>query len=126
MSYDFSNKFDQLKNIMLANGAPKLNFMDARKVFDKKMPVTDLAEFKIFDESLLEEETRQSLLTLYRVCICGESKLNSCIAKIMQETLTKNVELEYSGAGKTKKGVGKLDFSSTNTYSCLKGIKLSQ
>lgn len=122
LSYDISNKFNILKNIISSDrGAPKENLKDARQNIGFKLPISDLNEFQEFDESLSDETKKLSLITLYRACVCGETKINECISKMMMETISKTVELEYSGAGKKFKGVGKLDFSSTNTYGCLKG-----
>lgn len=36
--------------------------------------------------------------------------------------LTKSVESQYSGTGKIIKRTGKLNFSSTETYKCMRGI----
>jgi len=39
----------------------------------------------------------------------------------MTSTLSKAVEIEYSAFGRHTRGVGKLDFSKTHTYSYLNG-----
>lgn len=36
--------------------------------------------------------------------------------------MTKKIEKEYSGTGKKTKGVGKLNFSATETFKCMEGI----
>lgn len=64
-------------------------------------------------------------MTLYRVLVCGESQAKDCVSKIMVATMTKSVELHYSGTGRVVKNVGKKNFSATTTYSCLKGLKYS-
>lgn len=60
-------------------------------------------------------------IKLYRVLIAGENNSNKCIGKIMSATITKDVEIKYSGTGRQIRGVGKKNFILTMTFKCLKG-----
>ncbi|XP_044729491.1 uncharacterized protein LOC123292843 [Chrysoperla carnea] len=65
-------------------------------------------------------------MILYKIITRGELKIMSAIKKIMEVTMEKTVELEYSGTGRTVNGLGKKNFSNTATYKCLDGVLSDQ
>lgn len=60
-------------------------------------------------------------MALFRIAIAGDALIKDCIAKALGTVMTKAIELQYSGTGKIINGQGKSNFSSTNTYLCLRG-----
>lgn len=44
-----------------------------------------------------------------------------CVEYVLPKILKKDVQGKYSGYGKKSKGVGKLDFSATATFTCFEG-----
>ncbi|CAD6233206.1 GSCOCG00012258001-RA-CDS, partial [Cotesia congregata] len=81
------------------------------------------ADFKEFDDDVKSSKSKkEALMVLLRVLIYGQTTSKGCICKIASALLTKSVESHYSGTGKIIKGVGKLNFSSTETYKCMRDI----
>lgn len=60
-------------------------------------------------------------MSLFRILIAGDAVVKDSIAKALGSVMVKAVELQYSGTGKVIKGQRKRNFSSTNTYLCLRG-----
>ena len=77
-----------------------------------------MAEFHIFLIFLCTQVVLMTKLTL------GENSFQNRASKILKALLTKNFQLLYSGCGRKVKGVGKENFSSTNTYKCMQSIYL--
>lgn len=77
---------------------------------------------KYFDFTQINLHTHYFLqLVLFRVLIYGQTTARGCINKMASAILTKNVEKHYSGTGKIIKGAGKLNFSATETFKCMRG-----
>ncbi|XP_044741276.1 uncharacterized protein LOC123302414 [Chrysoperla carnea] len=89
---------------------------------DVKLPFTDLENFKKFDDDVKESNSKKEALMVLRVLIYGQTTARGCICKMASALLTKSVESHYSGTGKIVKGVGKLYFSSTETYKCMADV----
>lgn len=51
----------------------------------------------------------------------GETSIKNSVKNVMTTILSKTVEIEYSAFGRQIHGIGKRDFSKTQTYSCLNG-----
>ncbi|XP_057335753.1 uncharacterized protein LOC130674445 [Microplitis mediator] len=131
LMYDLSKNKNRLQNqIIIANShnkspLPISSLVEIKKKFDESFPISDLETFKKFDDSLISEdhkEKNENFLNLIRVCTFGQIKVVDCVHKIFPAILKKEVELNYSGTGKKTRGVGKLNFSSTNTFKCMETV----
>ncbi|XP_074097678.1 uncharacterized protein LOC141526542 [Cotesia typhae] len=90
---------------------------------DVTFPFTDLEDFKKFDVDVKESKSKkEALMVLLRVLIYGQTTARGCICKMASALLTKSVESHYSGTGKIIKGFAKLNFSSTETYKCMRDV----
>lgn len=121
ISYDINAKLNTLTEQLLAKN-PKTSLSDARKKIGLNLPIKNLQDFHKFEESLDEDEMLQAVYTFFRIVAQGQTKANGCIARIMTQLLSKDVEVKYSGAGKQIKGAGKLNFSATKSFKILEGI----
>ncbi|XP_044588144.1 uncharacterized protein LOC123267538 [Cotesia glomerata] len=61
-------------------------------------------------------------MVLLRVIIYGQTTTKGSICKMASVLLTKSVETHYSGTGKIIKGTGKLNFSSTESFKCMRDV----
>ncbi|XP_025831097.1 uncharacterized protein LOC112904669 [Agrilus planipennis] len=125
IQYDLKKKLDEIKNSLVVNNMstqPCHNVTKIKQSLGVVLPLENNEEFVKLDVSLKKNpSTKESLMALYRVIAFGEKDVKGCIGKIMAATLSKNVQLMYSGTGKTVHGVGKLNFRNTNVFLCLKG-----
>ena len=89
--------------------------------------------FQNFDESIKMEKEKKRLWyenlmsdessVNYSITklILGEDTFQNVTAKVLKELLSKAVQLLYSGCGRKINGIGKGNFSSIHTYTCMKG-----
>ncbi|KAK0174973.1 hypothetical protein PV327_008759 [Microctonus hyperodae] len=122
--YDVDKKNKELKHILMNmsnnSSEPKKNLTGVKEELECQIPITNIEEFLAFEGNLLESPNKKkALLDLYRILICGEAKIQSCILKLGAATIGKEVQLLYSGTGKINNGVGKRNFSLTQTYSVM-------
>lgn len=124
ITYDLNRKMDNIKDHIIANNTcanPNISIFDAKAKLKQKLPITSVAQFQQYDETLSQPEMRNTLKAFFRVVIFGETKLSNCIGKLMQSVVSKAVETQYSGCGKLVRGVGKHNFSATHTFACMEG-----
>ncbi|XP_043479992.1 uncharacterized protein LOC122509805 [Leptopilina heterotoma] len=90
-----------------------------------ELPIESLEDFLKFDEKLKNStDLQDSLKTQILREIAGATNLRDAVKSIMPKIIKKDVQQKYSGKGKTIKGKGKLNFSKTNTFSCIKAATL--
>ncbi|XP_074096582.1 uncharacterized protein LOC141525832 isoform X1 [Cotesia typhae] len=135
LQYDIKKYFEEIKNTLVANTSsrPPESLSTATSSLDVSLPLKTLEEFQEFDEELKNIESKKKVLVfvfivsvgkivLFRVNVYGETTVKGCINKMASAILTKNIEKFYSGTGKIVKGVGKLNFSNTETFKCMKEV----
>ncbi|XP_074096361.1 uncharacterized protein LOC141525696 [Cotesia typhae] len=125
LQYDIKKYFEEIKNTLVANisSRPPESLSTATSSLDVSLPLKTLEEFQEFDEELKNiESKKKALIVLFRFNVYGETTVKGCINKMASAILTKNIEKFYSGTGKIVKGVGKLNFSNTETFKCMKEV----
>ncbi|XP_057337571.1 uncharacterized protein LOC130677528 [Microplitis mediator] len=84
-----------------------------------ELPIKDAETFSTFDDELkVNLEKQAALKTMYQILTDG-SNYEKAIKMIMSEMISKEVQLLYSGAGRITKKGGKLNFSTTNTFTLI-------
>lgn len=126
--YNVDKKVNDIKNAIEASTEmPKENLNSIKDKLGVALPIKTIEEFLSFEEMIATtEEKKQALIHFYRILVCGETCIKNCVKKIMTATLSKTIEMEYSAFGKLMRGVGKRNFSLTNTYSCLNQVLLDK
>ncbi|XP_034944883.1 uncharacterized protein [Chelonus insularis] len=130
ISYDLEKKFEDLKKYLIAHQSgsapPVTNLSTASEGFKSILPADDLESFESFENSLTKTAAKDKLKNYYQVLSFGETDLTKCISKMMSATITKSIQLLYSGSGESIHGSAKKSFSntlaSTNTFTCLQDI----
>lgn len=120
-------KFEEIKSCITAahvvSGSGPSEVLAIMEEFKNVMPALSLEDFERFDAQLGEDaELREKLIRYLNFKVAGIDDLNKAIHNTMHSMMTKEVQLKFSGTGKTFKGIGKLNFSATNVYSCLEGM----
>ncbi|KAL0116460.1 hypothetical protein PUN28_009841 [Cardiocondyla obscurior] len=112
MRYDINTKFAELKNAILStNLTSGSNFNLTNTRLAITLPIETDDEFLNY-ENILEnnEDEVEALRLFFRTLIYTQTKANTCIATIMTATLSKEIELKYSGFGRSVGGTAKKNF----------------
>lgn len=71
------------------------------------MPIETFPDFLKFEEELRTNEEKKALMDLLLMCF-DFSNIKDCIHKILPKIIKKEIQGQYSGQGRKKKGVGNL------------------
>ncbi|XP_014488017.1 PREDICTED: uncharacterized protein LOC106751597 [Dinoponera quadriceps] len=128
--YDMDKKINDLKNTIISNHItkmPKENITNCKEDLGVALPLQTMEDFITFEEAVATcQEKKRALKEFYRILVCGETFLKSCVKKVMTATMSKAVEIRYSAFGRQSNRCGKLDFSKTQTYACLNDILMEK
>ncbi|XP_024873746.1 uncharacterized protein LOC112455796, partial [Temnothorax curvispinosus] len=92
---------------------------ELKEKLEINLPIETLPDFLKFEEELrTNEDKKKALMDLLLLMCLDFSNIKDCIHKILPQIIKKEIQGQYSGQGRKKKGVEKLDFSATVLFEC--------
>ncbi|XP_057324044.1 uncharacterized protein LOC130666793 isoform X1 [Microplitis mediator] len=119
LNYHIGQKFQKVLEVVQYSADPPGKHQ-AWKNIGEDLPFDDVEKFITFDESLKNnEEKKKALIDIFQMVSAGCNKCEDDVYKIMWKIIKKEVQLQYSGAGKLIKSLRKKSFKETETFNAL-------
>nr|XP_011313826.1 PREDICTED: uncharacterized protein LOC105273217 [Fopius arisanus] len=131
--YDLRKAKDDLKqSLMISPQTYKGTAVQLLSSLGVTLPMKTAEEFEKWEKSLdpanVENQENQDKVPKSKTAFvnfmatetANSQDATADIKTILKSLLTKSIQMEYSGAGKKRHGVGKKNFSATFTYQCMK------
>lgn len=120
--YDVKARCEEIK-VTIANikihEKPQSTKAELKEKLDVDLPIETLPDFVRFEEELkINEDKKKALMDLLLVMCFEFSNVKDCIHKVLPQIIKKEIQEQYSGQGRRKKGVEKLNFVATMLFEC--------
>lgn len=120
--YDVKARCDEIK-ITIANmkihEKPQGTMAELKEKLENNLPIEIVPDFLSFENELrLNKDKKKNLIDLLLLMCFDYSNVKDCIHKVLPKIIKKEIQGQYSGQGRKKKGLGKLNFSATVFFEC--------
>ncbi|XP_033208416.1 uncharacterized protein LOC117167523 [Belonocnema kinseyi] len=122
--HHLNKKVDEILNVVTSNNeAAIIETPDTINAIDFYLPVENMKQFTELSQTIRDDIEKEKIMKvfLYRVQR-GSNNLKTSLSKMLGSTMTKAVQLKFSGQGRKVKGRGKENFSATPLFNCIDDV----
>ncbi|XP_043481491.1 uncharacterized protein LOC122510721 [Leptopilina heterotoma] len=124
ISHEINKKTEDILNHLTSNTeASILENNDTNNAIGIKFPIENMEQFVKLSQTISQDSEKEKHMKvfLYRAQR-GCSNLKGSLSKMLSSTMTKAIQLKFSGQGRKVKGKGKENFSATPLFHCIDDV----